>query len=409
MTQQRRRVLFLAEGITMTHFVRPAVLAESLDPQEWEVHFRTPKRYHRLLRLECASLDDLPTLDPSTFLDSLANGRVLYRAETLTAYVRDELAICDEIRPDLLIGDYRLSLCISGPVARVPFASIFNAHWSPYTRQPAIVPEHPLTHWISPRILSGIFAGLRPIFYALHAKPVNDVRKQFGLPALSHDLRRIYTAGDLTLYPDIPEFVRLEGPPPHHHFIGTCLWSAPTTKPAWWDEVMSSSATRILVSLGSTGALRALPAILNALSSLNAQVILITSGRSVGETPVNVHVADLLPFEEAARECALVISQGGIAGNYAALSVGTPMLAIPSNIDMHLSAALLEQSGAGLSVRVEDVSATTIRRAVDVMLSEPRFKQAAQHWGATIAKYDTNRLFPELLRQWFAARKGTAQ
>lgn len=386
----------------MTHFARPAALAAALDPAEWDVFFWTPKRFHALLGDTVAGLGDLRTLDPDAFLHSLANGGVLYTADVLRAYVQDDLAIFEQIHPDLVIGDYRLSLCVSAPLSRLPFASIFNAHWSPFFRQPAVVPELPVTRWISPRVLKPLYAGLRPAFYALHAKPVNEVRRAFGLSRLSHDLRRIYTAGDLVLYPDVPEFVRLTGAPEHHHFIGACAWSVHTPKPPWWNDVMGSSQPKVFVSLGSSGPIKALPAVLEALSRLPVRVILSTSGRPVGPTPANVSLADLLPYAETASRSAVVVSHGGTGGVYPALTAGTPMLAIPSNIDMHLSASLLEAAGAGIQVRVERASPDRLQDGLERLLAEPRFKQAAVKWSGIIARYDTKTIFPDLLRRWFA-------
>ena len=175
----------------MTHFARPAALAAALDPAEWDVFFWTPKRFHVLLGDAAAGPGDLRTLDPDAFLRSLANGAVLYTSDVLREYVHDDLAIFKQIQPDLVIGDYRLSLCISAPLSGVPFASIFNAHWSPFYKQPAVVPELPVTRWISPRILNPLYAGLRPAFFALHAKPVNDARRAFGLSRLISSLRSI--------------------------------------------------------------------------------------------------------------------------------------------------------------------------------------------------------------------------
>lgn len=386
----------------MTHFARPAALAAALDPAEWDVFFWTPKRFHALLAGTAVGLGDLQTLDPGTFLNSLANGSVLYSAEVLREYVQDDLSIIKQIEPDLVIGDYRLSLCTSAPLSGLPFASIFNAHWSPYYRQPPVVPELPITRWISPRLLNPLYAGLRPALYALHAKPVNDVRRAFGLPRLSHDLRQIYTAGDLVLYPDVPEFVRLTGAPEHHHFIGACGWSAHVPKPPWWNEVMASSQPKVFVSLGSSGPIKALPAVLEALSRLPVTVVLSTSGRPVGATPSNLYLADLLPYEETAGRSALVVSHGGTGGVYPTLSARTPMLAIPSNIDMHLSASLLEATGAGIKIRVEHASPDRLQNGLERLLGEPRFKQAAEKWGDIIARYDTRTLFPSLLRRWFA-------
>jgi UDP:flavonoid glycosyltransferase YjiC (YdhE family) len=389
----------------MTHFARPAALAAALDPAEWDVFFWTPKRFHALLGDTADSLGDLRTLDPDAFLHSLANGAVLYTSDVLREYVRDDLAIFKQVQPDLVIGDYRLSLCISAPLSGLPFASIFNAHWSPFYRQPAVVPELPVTRWISPRILNPLYAGLRPAFFALHAKPVNDARRAFGLSRLSHDLRRIYTAGDIVLYPDVPEFVRLTGAPGHHHFIGTCAWPMHVTKPPWWNDVMASSQPKVFVSLGSSGPIKALPAVLEALSRLPVRVILSTSGRPVGLMPSNVSLADLLPYEETASRSAVVVSHGGTGGVYPALTAGTPMLAIPSNIDMHLSASLLEAAGAGIKVRVERASPDRLQEGLERLLAEPRFKQAAAKWSGIMGRYDTKTIFPDLLRRWFARSK----
>jgi UDP:flavonoid glycosyltransferase YjiC (YdhE family) len=398
----KKKILFMAEGITMTHFVRAAALAATLLPEEWDLYFWTPVRYHRLLRQEFCRLGDLRTLSPQLFLESLTRGDVVYTEEVIRAYVREDQAIIREIRPDLIIGDYRLSLCISAPLCETPYASIFNAQWSPYYTQPAIVPEHPMTRWFSPRLLNHIFSVLRPMFNSWHAKPINDVRRSFGLPPIPHDLKGLYTAGDLTLYPDVPEFVPLQNAPSHHHFVGICPWSSATPKPAWWSEVITSSVPKIFVSLGSSGPVKALPAVLAAASSLPVEVVLSTSGRPVSSIPKNVHVAELLPYEETARHSAVVVSHGGTGGVYPALAGGTPMLAIPSNVDMHQSTYLLERGGAGIGIRVEDASPRLLQAALERLLGESTFREAAQKWAGIIAQYDTRKLFPELLKKWFA-------
>ena len=385
----------------MTHFARPAALAESLDPAEWDVHFRTPRRLHGLLNRSFDSLGDLWTQDPAAFLSALARGAVLYSEETLRRYVEEDLRIIREVEPDLIVGDYRLSLCVSAPLSRVPFASIFNAHWSPYRRQPAIVPSMPMTRWIPAAALNPAFALLRPAFYALHARPVNAVRRSFGLPPVSRDLRHIYTAGDLVLYPDVPELVPVPRRPAHHYYIGACPWAPATPLPSWWSAVMESSEPKVFVSLGSSGPVQALPAVLDALSGLPVTIVLATSGRHVDIRDRRMYVADLLPYEETARRSAVVVSHGGTGGLYPTLSAGTPMLAIPANIDMQLSASILQESGAGLHVRVENASPARLRRALERLLFDPKYERAASRWAVAVAGYDTRFIFPALLRSWF--------
>lgn len=388
----------------MAHFTRAAVLAESLAAEEWEVYFWTPERFHRFLRPVISRRGDLRTQDPNTFLHSLAHGSVLYTAETVGQYVRDELELFKQITPDLVVGDYRLSLCISAPVSGVPFASIYNSYWSPYVKQPAIIPELPITHWISPNVLNGVYAMVRPLAYARHAAHINRVRRLYGLPRISHDIRDFLMAGDLVLYPDIPE-LSASAPAPHHHFVGPCLWTIESPKPSWWSEVMDAPEPKVLVALGSSGPIQVLPALLAALSQLPVKVMVVTSGRDVGEIDSTTYVADFLPYEETAAHCAFVVSHGGSSALYPTLSAGTPVFAIPSNIDTHLASAMLDASGAGMSVRAEHASQQKLRHALQEMLSEPKFKEAAVRWAATIANYDSRQIFPGLLRRWFAERE----
>ena len=92
---------------------------------------------------------------------------------------------------------------------------------------------------------------------------------------------------------------------------------------------MSAPRPKIFVTLGSSGAVKVVKAVLEAASSLPVEVVLTTSGRPVGPIPANVHVAELLPYEETARQSAVVVSHGGTGGLYPTLAAGTPMLAIP--------------------------------------------------------------------------------
>jgi UDP:flavonoid glycosyltransferase YjiC (YdhE family) len=385
----------------MAHFARAAVLAESLDPSEWDVHFWTPERYHRHLDPKIVARGDLRTLDPDRFLELLARGAVLYSSETLFRYVLDDLAILDEARPDLVIGDFRLSLSVSAPVAGVRFGSIFNAYWSPGYRQPAIIPDLPLARVVSPALLAPVFDLVRPLVYAYHARPLNEVRRAYGLVPLRYDVRDVYTAGDLVLYPDVPELVPVDPLPPHHHFIGTCPFRPRIPDPPFWDRVMASPRPKVFVALGSSGPLAALPAVLEALAGLPVEVVLATSGRGMGSLPPNVHAAELFPYERTAARCAAVVSHGGSSGIYPALAAGAPMLAILANVDTHLSATMLERSGAGISLRLDEASPAAVRAALERLLSEPGFKERAASAAELVARHDTRAIFPRLLRRYF--------
>src|ERR1035437_1460768 len=80
---------------------------------------------------------------------------------------------------------------------------------------------------------------------------------------------------------------------------------------------------------------------------------------------------------------------------------GTPLLAIPSNYDMHLSADRLVKHGVALRVRVEDATPANIHRALKELLEKPQFKQAATQWDQRISGVNTKLVFPFFLRVCF--------
>ena len=383
----------------MTHFVRPLVLAGSLDPDSYEVHFYAPPRFSEYLRNKPFVVGELASMPGEQFLANLARGAPLFPADVLRGYVQEEREIFARVRPDLVVGDMRLSLPVSASLDGVIHAVVVNGYWSPYTRRRSILPSLPLTRIIPPRLLGPVFKLAEPLAYAAHVRPISRVRKEFGLPALPPDIRVMYTEGSYVLYADIPEFVPTTNLPPTHRYVGICPWTPAAAKPEWWDRMLADPRPKVLVSLGSSGALRVLPSLLRALEKMPVAVLLSTSGREMPEVAASVYRADLLPFTEAAGESSVVVSHGGSGGLYPALAAGTPVLGIPSNADQHVSTALLEESGAGLGVRVEEASEKRLRAALEKLLFQPQYRAAAQKWAGVYARYDSGVLFREFVAE----------
>jgi len=389
----RPRILFLAEGATMAHFVRPLALADALDSRRYDIHFYSPARFSRYLKDKPFSLGELASMPGEQFLARIAKGAPLFPAEVIRGYVEQERELFRTIRPDLVIGDMRLSLPISARLDAVPHAVMINAYWSPYGRHRTVVPSLPLTRVVSPRMLTSIFKITEPLAYAVHVGQVNRVRKQFGVAPLPPDIRILYTEGDYVLYADIPEFVPVVNAPKSHSYVGICDWTPAIAKPEWWGRMLADPKPKVFISLGSSGPLQVLPALLRALARLPVSVILSTSGRQLSGIPPAPYQADLLPFTETAAQSYVVVSHGGSGGLYPAMAAGTPVLGIPSNADQHLSTAVLEENGAGLGVRVEDASEKRLSEALQKLLFEPRYRDAARQWAAVYARYDTGTLF----------------
>ncbi len=377
----------------MAHFVRPLVLAESLDPSLYDIHFYAPPRFAHYLKGSRFAIGELPTMPGERFLENIANGKPAFPADVIRAYVKQDRELITKLRPDLVIGDMRLSLPISARLEGALSAVMINAYWSPYTRHRSILPTLPLTRIVPPRWLHLVYKFAEPRVYAAHVGEMNLVRKEFGIPALPADLRAMYTEGSYVLYPDIPEFVPARNLPVNHRYVGICQWTPPTPKPDWWERMCADPKPKVFVSLGSSGPLHVLPSLLKALSKLPVSVIASTSGRPTPGLGPEAYAADLLPFTETAGHASVVVSHGGSGGLYPAIAAGTPVLGIPSNADQHLSTAVLEESGAGLGVRVEEATGKRLLRALEKLLFDPQFQRSAEHWATVYSRHDSGEMF----------------
>ena len=342
----------------------------------------------------------LHSISSQQFLQALASGSPVYDTATLRSYVQDDLKLIAQLKPDLIVGDFRLSLSVSARLAGIPYIAITNAYWSPYyavTRFP--LPVLPMTRFLPLSIAGAIFNLARPLAFGLHCNPLNRVRIENGLPSLGYDLRRVYTDADCTLYADIPELFPTENLPSTHHYLGPILWSPPVAKPAWWDDVPIDRPI-IYLSLGSSGQTRLLPTILEALADLPVTVIAATAGAAIPQhIPTNVFIADYLSGTEAAARANLVICNGGSPTSQQALAAGVPVLGIASNMDQFLNMGAIVEAGAGVLLRADRLDAGAVRAAVTEMLAAPVYSDGADKLAATFGRYLVPERFATIVDQ----------
>lgn len=394
---RRPRVLFVAEVATLCHFSRPFVLAGGLDPAVYDIHFACAPEYHHLLEDRPWTRWPLYSLPSGEVLRALATGKRMFELDTLRAYVHDDLRLIERVQPDILVGDLRFSLSVSAALTRIPYAIICNAYWSPYARQRYCVPEVPASRLLGPRLANPLFHLARPFAFAHHTRPMNRLRKEFGLPTLGWDHRRVYSDADHALYADVPELVPTFDRPAHHHYLGPITWSFPAPLPDWW-EAIPTNRPLVYVCMGSSGAAERLPAILEGLAELPVTVVTSMSGRTRPKSvPGNVRWAEFLPSQEVCARADLVIGNGGSATAYTALAAGKPVLGIPSNMDQHLTMHYVSEAGAGRTLRAEWANPARVRAVTREMLADDRTREAAQRVARQFAAYPAAKRFAELL------------
>lgn len=379
----RKTLLFMAEAVTLAHVARPLALARTLDWQRYEVHFACAPGYDAFLAGFEGRRHALDSISSAQFLAALAAGRPVYDAATLGRYVEDDVALLNRVRPDLVVGDFRLSLSVSARLAGLPYIGLSNAYWSPYVEQHYTVPSLPLSRLLPIPVADALFRLARPLAFAAHARPLNQVRRRYRLASLGNDLRRVYTDADHTLYADIPEMFPARAMPPWHSYLGPVLWSPPLALPDWWDDVPDGRPL-VYLTLGSSGQGALLPRVLEALAPLPLTVMAATAGTvDLARLPDNARAAPFLPGEAAARRASLVICNGGSPTSQQALAAGVPVLGIAANLDQYLNMHGVVAAGAGALLRADRFDAARLRAAVTALIERPAARAAAArlaHW-----------------------------
>jgi UDP:flavonoid glycosyltransferase YjiC (YdhE family) len=388
---KRMRILFVAEAVTLAHVARPLVLAQALPPETYEVHFACPTREVRWLKGLPLKHWPLNCISSARFLGALAHGAPPYDLSVLHGYVEQDLDILDAVKPDLVVGDFRLSLPVSAGLRKIPHVNICNAYWSPYcsdTRYP--LPDHPAIRFLGLGVVSAAFQLMAPALLAQHSRVYNKLRRAYDQPPLA-DLRHLYSQGDHVLYADVPSLAPLLAMPENHHFIGPILWSPNVALPDWWHQDHEEC---LYITFGSSGAASLLPSLLRTLAELPFQLLVATGGRvDLPRLTANIRSADYLPGVEACRRARLVICNGGSPTVYQALSQGTPVLGIPSNMDQFLNMQWVERAQAGRMVRTQHLQPKRLRAVVDDLLNEPRYSDNARRLADEISRHPSGPLF----------------
>jgi UDP:flavonoid glycosyltransferase YjiC (YdhE family) len=320
----------------------------------------------------------IASIQPSQFRKALRRGSPLYSAATLETYVQDDLALIERESPDLIVGDFRLSLSVSARVAQIPYATIANAYWSPDYQPPSWpVPQLSFTKLLPISLAQAVFGMARPLAFRQHTRPLNTVRRRFGLESLGTDLRRVYTDADFVLYADLPELFPISTPPHASRFLGPVLWEPSVSLPEWWDSGLTSEQA-VYVTLGSSGDASLLPTVVQAVSNLGKSVLIATAGAQLASPlPPNVHVAEYLPGLQTARRASVVICNGGSLTSYQALAAGTPVVGIASNLDQFLNMQAIERAGAGRAVRGDRLQPSRLQKTVAAVLDSTDLREAA--------------------------------
>lgn len=121
---------------------------------------------------------------------------------------------------------------------------------------------------------------------------------------------------------------------------------------------------------------------------------LLTVGRNVdpselGDLPSSIRVEQFVPQAHVLASCAAVVSHGGSGTLLGTLAAGLPLVLIPQGADQFENAGRCERAGAAVVLPPDEVTGQAVAAAVQLVLSEPRYAEAARMIAAEFAEMAT--------------------
>jgi len=401
LVRPRPRILFVGEDVSLAHVGRPIVLALALEEIGYEVVLATGERYRRFVESEGLPYESIETMPAAEFQRRLRSGLPVHTRERLQRQVVEDLSLISRFSPDMVVGDFRVSLGIAAELAGVPYAAISNAYWSAGYGRAFPIPDHPGVRLFGMTAARMMLPLVRSATFLAGVRPFNALRKVYGLREVK-GLREMYTQADWTLFADTPSLSPIDPLPKSHSYIGPILWEPRVDKPDWWHEIPEDRPL-IYVTAGSSGDTGITTTALRALAGLPVTVAVSWAGAEPPPNlPANVFGAPYLPGSAITERATLVISNGGSPTSYQALALGVPVLGVPSNADQHLAMQGVEAAGAGVSIRSDQLSAPVLTHTVEHMLADGSFERAARSCAQDMEGFDARQRFRSFMEDRFA-------
>lgn len=131
---------------------------------------------------------------------------------------------------------------------------------------------------------------------------------------------------------------------------------------------------------GSLGGMDVVRGLMDVLLGMGMQIVIAVLAEQraeLGYVPEGAVALASYPLEDLIAEADLVAHHGGAGTTMTCVAHGVPQLVVPYVGDSFVTAARVEAAGAGLRVPIRDCSPERVEAAVQALLAEPGYREAA--------------------------------
>ena len=308
-------------------------------------------------------------------------------------YARDVLAELDRRKPDILVSsEFLFGVMVAAEASGQTLTLLAtNLSLFPIPGIPPLGPGFPPARDEATRRLHAEVAQGSKTMLNAGLSALNAARAALGLGSLGDVLDQLKVADRFLLATSSAFDFEAESLPKNLRYVGPQLddpaWAAP------WEAPWSAKDRRplVLVAFSTTfqDQTACIQRVIDAIAALPVRG-LVTLGPTLSEAifsvPDNVVVRRSVPHSQAMPDAAAVVTHAGHGTTMRALAHGVPLLCLPMGRDQNDNTARVVTRGAGLQLDPFSADSEQIRQALERLLNDPSFRNAAQKLGGAVAR-----------------------
>lgn len=216
----------------------------------------------------------------------------------------------------------------------------------------------------------------------------------------------VYELPDAVAALTVPEFDFPRSTPPASLAYAGILPPQPApdaAKPEWWDELDGSRPVVVVTqgTLANGDLSQLVEPTLEALADKDLLVIA-ALGRDPADLgvdpPANARIVEYVPFDELLPRADVLVTNGGFGGTQHAIAAGVPVVMCGTTEDKPMTAARVTFHHVGLDLATADPAPAQVAEAVDTLLGDPSYREAAARLGPAYAGREPVHTVEALLR-----------
>jgi MGT family glycosyltransferase len=252
-----------------------------------------------------------------------------------------------------------------------------------------------------PPDVMGDTANSAPKIFEWQQNLIKGLQQEFGIYGdeifiHSHKLNMIFTSQAFAGFSDVP---------PHMKFVGP-VKGRPNEASFDWERLAKVTTPKVFVSLGTLLVdirKEFFQKLITAFADQPVTIIAATNPDIFEFWPDNFIVNGFVPQTELMPHMDMVICHGGFNTVNDTFTNGLPMLITPIAYDHFHTAKLIENSGAGISIRYKRLRISDLRDAVFELLQNSKYRNAALNIRETFTAAGGNDKAVQLLEDFAEA------